>query len=255
MSGVTATAAVLCMLAAVCVGQNDFRDWFLAIPGNCTHFTLSIGSFRRDFPCPNERVFSPVSKTCVDQDDIRNTQCPIVQTDSDIIRLCERCRAEGNGRACLFASPTNCATYINCSKTVDDDIYDNMPAYAGECEYPSYFNGVTGGCDDFTRVSCGGKEEPREPCQYARNLCGRSAHCKPCVYRYASCANKPDGVQPWEGRSWTPYFAECKNQRTLYSGSCASSRSGQPRIFSVETNRCDDLAQIPRQYGGLNEGK
>ncbi|XP_067683010.1 uncharacterized protein [Haliotis asinina] len=255
MSGFTATAAVLCMLATVCVGQVDYRNWFLAIPGNCTHFTLAIGSFRRAFPCPNNLVFSPLSKTCVDRDDVKNTQCATVQTDSDILRLCEGCKAEGYGRQCLYATQDNCATYINCSKTVDDDIYDNMPAYKDECIYPNLFNGAIQDCDDFTNVQCGQKMEPTQPCQYQRNLCGRSAHCKPCAYRFASCANKPDGDQPWEGRSWTPYYARCKNQRTLYSGTCTSSRSGQPRIFSLETNRCDDLTLIPSRYGGLYEGK
>ena len=63
------------------------------------------------------------------------------------------------------AHPLNCAQFVDCGVTnyIDLDVIK-------ECEYPQLFSPITLRCEDFEKVQCGPRHEPKAPCKYIVNL-------------------------------------------------------------------------------------
>ncbi|XP_076443984.1 uncharacterized protein LOC143282269 [Babylonia areolata] len=145
----------------------------------------------------------------------------------------------------VFPHPGNCAWYFNCSLLPDAVMETYHGDHVVECPYPQLFSSVSLQCEDFADVLCQSRSEPKSPCDYRANHCQETSHCIPCWVRYASCVTLPDGLNPWPGLYWQPFFVECYRQRTLFQGSCNT-----PSIFSPLTRTCETPHNIPREYGG-----
>lgn len=46
------------------------------------------------------------------------------------------------------------------------------------------------------------------------------AHCIPCSVFLPPCRGLNDGFQSWPGRTHSPYYVVCKNERTIDKGIC-----------------------------------
>jgi hypothetical protein len=61
----------------------------------------------------------------------------------------------------VLPHPTNCARYFRCPTSKFDSI-----TYQEECTYPALYSTVSQSCQNFSSVSCGGRQEPQTPCKY-----------------------------------------------------------------------------------------
>lgn len=57
-------------------------------------------------------------------------------------------------------NPKNCAQFYDCS--VRDSEYG---LYLKECQYPLLYEIETGTCQHYSKVNCGSRYEPVEPCK------------------------------------------------------------------------------------------
>ncbi|KAI8777160.1 CAunnamed protein product [Biomphalaria glabrata] len=158
----------------------------------------------------------------------------------------EICR---NDPGLISAHPDNCAWYINCTSVPDAAMMTYFNGYVSECPYPQLFSHVTLQCEDFNNVQCLERFEPKSPCEYRVNKCHESSHCVPCWVRYASCRGLNEGLNPWEGMEWEPFFVECHKERTVFQGMCDSSA-----VFSPTTRACETPMSIPSKHGGWKPG-
>ncbi|PVD24728.1 hypothetical protein C0Q70_15213 [Pomacea canaliculata] len=206
-SGADASQKPICSLGPVSQGLQ-----WLADPDNCSTFYLCHGAQRFEFDC-GDNVWDQETKTCVG----RGSE--LTRQRSQYMATSEKCT---EGSKAVFAKGDNCAQYYDCSSreaTVSSD------PTVRECEFPLLFNDVTKQCEHFSQVTCGLREEPLDACGYAANQCTRSSHCIPCNVRFPSCRGLPDGLNPWVGREYSPYFVLCQNQRDLHHGQCQGGQS------------------------------
>lgn len=73
--------------------------------------------------------------------------------------------------------------------------------------------------------------------EYDVNKCIKSIQCIPCRERFPSCNGKPDGLNAWEGKEWTPTYTVCKNERVLYTDECKGIKD-KPEIFDPHKKKC-----------------
>ncbi|CAC5418312.1 unnamed protein product [Mytilus coruscus] len=73
--------------------------------------------------------------------------------------------------------------------------------------------------------------------EYSENHCTKS-HCFPCSIRFPSCRGLPDGLNPWNGREGSPYFAICKSQRVVLQGKCSYEENSDEQIFDSRLRVC-----------------
>ncbi|KAH9524758.1 hypothetical protein Btru_027739 [Bulinus truncatus] len=161
----------------------------------------------------------------------------------DVIEICK------SDRALISVHPDNCAWYVNCTSVPDAAMMTYFNGYINECPYPQLFSELTLQCEDFNNVRCKNRFEPKSPCEYRVNKCHESSHCVPCWVRYASCRGLNEGLNPWEGMEWEPFFVECHNERTVFQGLCDSSA-----VFSPITRACETPMSIPSKHGGWKPG-
>ncbi|BFZ01380.1 hypothetical protein BsWGS_04419 [Bradybaena similaris] len=161
----------------------------------------------------------------------------------DVIKMCQ------GKRGSLLAHPDSCSWYVNCSMTPDAVMSRYFDGYVMECPYPQLFSSVTSQCEDFNHVDCQSRFEPKSPCEYRANKCRESSHCIPCWVRYASCRGLSEGLNPWKGMEWQPFFVECHKERTVFQGQCQSSA-----VFSPITRACETPMSIPSEHGGWKPG-
>ena len=74
---------------------------------------------------------------------------------------------------------------------------------------------------------------------YVMNQCQGRAHCIPCNVRFPSCKDLPDGLNPWVGREYSPFFVLCEKQRPLYHGQCDNSKGTQ--LFDPVKRVCTEM--------------
>ncbi|ESO83673.1 hypothetical protein LOTGIDRAFT_236509 [Lottia gigantea] len=231
----------------LCLGlSNAAVTWqLLPFEGDCTKFYFQIGPnsvFKFELKCSKDQTFSATTKQCVtkfgrlDDCSMRSPPELIARSYDEGKSIC------ATDPTAVFADEENCAGFYNCSKVVVDDT-GNLPPFRDECPYPALFDRINKRCDmDYTTIEpqCGSRKIKPSPCDQLQNQCPR-AHCIPCGVRYPNCVGKRNGFQEWEGRSFSPYYANCQDGRTLEAGTCARSRSGSPRIFSPTQKECVDV--------------
>lgn len=209
---------------------------WLADPHDCSAFYVCNVQQRFDFSC-GENVWDQETKTCVGRGS-QWDKCTIARELDSLAAEHELTGLSGSRHPCansntgIHAKGDNCAQYYDCSAreaTISSD------QYVRECVFPLLFNAETKRCEHYDTVKCGARTEPLDACDYEANQC-RSAHCIPCNVRFPSCRGLPDGLNPWVGREYSPYYVLCEKQRSLYNGSCDNSRSTQ--IFDPEKRVC-----------------
>lgn len=126
----------------------------------------------------------------------------------------------------ILRSSTDCHKYYNCSGGVGRSI---------ECSYPFLFSDETLQCENYTKVTCGTRYEPKWACEYSGMTCMR-AHCIPCSVSFPPCRGLNDGFQSWPGRTYDPYYVVCKNERTIDQGLCPVDAIWNSREFPYEEN-------------------
>ncbi|XP_025107576.1 uncharacterized protein LOC112572218 [Pomacea canaliculata] len=157
----------------------------------------------------------------------------------------------------VFAHPSNCHQYYNCSGNSYLIYYPSRPDpdsanfYLYECTYPQLFNKNTLQCEDYGQVQCGERFEPVDKCEYTRYQCQKVSHCIPCDVHSPSCKDLPDGPNVYRGREWTPYFAVCQDQRLVNTSTCPrDERLAIAQLFSPVRRECQNLYGIPVEHGG-----
>ncbi|XP_041379685.1 uncharacterized protein LOC121392602 [Gigantopelta aegis] len=207
-----------------CEANKPGQNW-VADPRDCSKFYLCFAGKKYDFDC-GKSVWDPDTKTCVGRGS-RWDKCSI-KTELEKLNPCYE---GGNG---MTAKSDNCAQYFDCRSretTISQD------PHLKECPYPLLYNEDEKRCEPHTSVECGKRKEPVDPCEYEANQC-KFAHCVPCNVRFSSCNALPDGLNPWVGREWSPFFVVCQKNRVVYNGQCDMTNGLQ--MFSPIKKMCVD---------------
>ncbi|XP_062614315.1 uncharacterized protein LOC134276051 isoform X2 [Saccostrea cucullata] len=162
--------------------------------------------------CPDGEIFSSQEKKC--------------QKSNQQI-LFEICRAHPN---IVRPNPYDCAQFIDCSKSRPGHVIEE---YIKECPYPYLFSTDTLECQEYNKVTCSIRKEPRAPCEYQQNLCtGKGKNCKPCKERLPSCIGLPNGLNPVMEFLWEKNYIVCKDNRTLNVKTCSEG------VFDPYNRKC-----------------
>nr|XP_022322146.1 uncharacterized protein LOC111123822 isoform X3 [Crassostrea virginica] len=152
--------------------------------------------------CPDEKIYNPQERKCKLSN--KDTLYAICKTHPNIVR----------------PNPYDCAQFIDCSKSRPGHV---IGEYIKECPYPKLFSTDTLECQEYNKVMCNIRREPRAPCEYLQNLCtGKSTHCTPCTERLPSCIGLPNGMNPIMESLWKKDYIECKDNRTLAVKVCTN---------------------------------
>ncbi|XP_041360363.1 uncharacterized protein LOC121376525 [Gigantopelta aegis] len=276
------------IVRAPCQGNNLGVHW-VRDPTNCTKYFICVSGQPIKMPgCPRGYVWSVSARNCVGRDS-RWNDCPVVVVEaapmvvkslksktvrvgriSNFSATSDRMDALLNkedpagkyvveikrvypNHPCVFSKeevvlphPTHCHWFYNCTLSVESDDWMYHEALTQECPYPKQFSLATRQCENYEDVDCGTRKDAKAPCDYRENVCGKS-HCRPCAIRHGSCISKPDGRHPFPLREWTPRFIMCKNERTVAQKDCSEKKP----IFSPESNKCEELMNVPKQFGGF----
>ncbi|KAK3095139.1 hypothetical protein FSP39_010723 [Pinctada imbricata] len=148
-----------------------------------------------------------------------NTRPPTqpVFDPAPIANLADICNGKGER---ILADPNNCARYYNCSRYAA--AIEGLGPNHLECPYPQLFSTDTGNCDDFPIIQCGGRYEPKSPCEYVTTKlnCNGPMCSLPCEERSPSCVGLRDGNNTFVGRELSPFYISCLRERTLAVGIC-----------------------------------
>jgi len=187
-------------------------------PTDCTKFSICSASVLIPFTCPSGSVFHNVSQSCVPRGSPYDT-----------------CTHVTGHHTCppgaVTSHPTECGQFYECAAQAE-----RWEHQLRECHYPMLFNPESLRCEHYSMVTCGDRREPLDPCDYTANGCNGHAHCVPCSVRHPSCRGKKDGMNGWEGRSESPYYVVCADQRVVYHGMCSQEHGTQ--IFDILTGTC-----------------
>ncbi|KAK7102889.1 hypothetical protein V1264_021047 [Littorina saxatilis] len=235
---------------------------FLRHPQNCSLYFMCIrGVPSPPLSCPPGFVFSIRYSVCLPVDTLFNdcyvsrttksspptTTTTTTTTSTPTLSVEERCQMD---RTAVFPHPGQCQLFYNCSNDAQPDWPSFFDRYLDECEYPLLFNAVTSRCEDFHDVTCGDRVEHVNRCSYLRSKCVTS-HCVPCWVRFATCSDLPDGMNVFVGREWTPYYAICKDNRSLGFDVCPFNDTLKiPEFFSPDQGECVSLYEVPREHSG-----
>ncbi|XP_076448103.1 uncharacterized protein LOC143284878 [Babylonia areolata] len=204
-----------------CPPGGEVIRW-LEDPDDCSKYYVCYRGQRFDFDC-GDNVWSQSAKTCVTEGS-RYDKCSIAK-ELDNLKDCS------NSDSAVFAKADNCAQYYDCSS---QEATVNPDPHVVECVFPFLFNANTKQCENYTHVKCGDRPEPKNACEYEANQCRRS-HCIPCHVRFPSCKGLPDGLNPWVGRDYSPFYVLCLEGRVLFQGRCEG-----PQLFDPEKRMCAD---------------
>ncbi|XP_025107375.1 uncharacterized protein LOC112572068 isoform X1 [Pomacea canaliculata] len=218
-------------------------------PSDCRHFIQCVWGQPVDQPCAPGSVFSFRAQVCVHPWNKTADVC--AKSQDSVPELCSRYPTA------VFAHPSNCHQYYNCSGNSYLIYYPSRPDpdsanfYLYECTYPQLFNKNTLQCEDYGQVQCGERFEPVDKCEYTRYQCQKVSHCIPCDVHSPSCKDLPDGPNVYRGREWTPYFAVCQDQRLVNTSTCPrDERLAIAQLFSPVRRECQNLYGIPVEHGG-----
>ncbi|KAK7102891.1 mucin-2-like [Littorina saxatilis] len=194
------------------------------------------------------------------QCDYRNSTCyipapttppppPTTTTTPDLtFSIYEQC---ARNRSALKAHPEECQAFYNCSTP-----YDVVPRYyeqyLHECPYPQLYDARQQRCREFWLVDCEGRKEAVTTCDYRQFRC-MGAECTPCDRVVPSCTGRGDGVHDvGQTTRWSATFITCKAGRTVSVAQCPLDKQLLvPRVFSPLTKTCENLYEVPTEFGGL----
>lgn len=212
------------------------------VPWDCASYVICLNGQAIPTPCPAGKLYASAS---------RNSKCePASLVDAS------RCHHQiwNYIRTICQYNPTGvvhdsqrCAQYFDCTVTNDNTamtlaasdassldtatyvsgVVTRAPVPGGvqqvdlmefllECPYPTLFSTVTGSCQDHRAVTCGERDEPKEPCDYLQYLQRYDCtgfDCAVCRQHHPSCARMSNGQHPVPSRS--DAFMECQEERTV----------------------------------------
>lgn len=82
--------------------------------------------------------------------------------------------------------------------------------------------------------------------EYSGMTCMR-AHCIPCSVSFPPCRGLNDGFQSWPGRTDSPYYVVCKNERTIDEGVCPVDATWNSQGFPYK-GRCVHRYALSTDY-------
>nr|XP_022335507.1 uncharacterized protein LOC111132108 [Crassostrea virginica] len=151
-------------------------------------------------------VFDPVLGRCTREVDSRAV---------DIL-----CTTNPNAR---MEHPGDCSKYFDCR---------DRKQMIKECPYPKLYSLTKQACLDFNEVQCNGRREPKAPCDYKAYEC-TGINCPVCELENPSCEGLPDGKNAFLGREQTPWYIECRGERTINKLTCPGGNN-----FDTVERRC-----------------
>ena len=85
--------------------------------------------------------------------------------------------------------------------------------------------------------------------EYDANKCGsgQSGSCIPCNIRFPSCNGRPDGMNSWQGKEWSPYYVVCKQERISYHTMCKSEKTSS--VFHPDKRACVQFDKVEEIIG------
>ncbi|KAL4235091.1 chitin binding [Mactra antiquata] len=201
-------------------------------PDDCSSAYICLLGRVATYVCPEDFVIGSDDVTCVlrgsESDDCSSLEnialldVPIKELKTD-----ETCKKGERS-----PDENNCAKFSECITLPDG----NTTLVPQECPYPQLFDVQTGKCEDYKDVEClVGQEIPKSPCDYVAEQC-TSSHCVPCNIRFPSCVGLPDGMNPWAGREWSPYYVVCEEERVIVQDQCESEK--EPQVFHPKDRNC-----------------
>ncbi|KAK3610006.1 hypothetical protein CHS0354_032352 [Potamilus streckersoni] len=200
---------------------------------DCSVFYLCVGETAVKYTCPVNTVADVKERACVPKKSAAD-ECAtsaFEQTDGelhireqDTVHECKTGDTESHDKGC--------AKYFECIKAENG----SRVMKEQECPYPMLYDVTSGKCNDYQNVKCENRPEPKNPCEYEANQC-KGAMCTPCYVRYPSCAEQPNGKNPWIGREWSPYYIICENGRVTLQGQCPHGDTGY-QIFDPYSKEC-----------------
>jgi len=139
--------------------------------------------------------------------------------------------------ATTVAHPDFCHRYFDCTEPGDGVNVYHLAPYERECPYLTLYDEVKGQCLPFTEVTCHGRLELKDPCDYSAYQC-HGPNCRPCSIEKPSCVGYSDGKMYWPGREDSGFWVQCQSEYVTSHGQCEMDVDGAVRLFSMETSQC-----------------
>ncbi|XP_069104084.1 LOW QUALITY PROTEIN: uncharacterized protein [Argopecten irradians] len=188
-------ATGLCRALPECFGLLQGNN---ALPGTeDIYFECAGGNFMKMYSC-TPQIYNPLTGRCIP---------PINPTDP--ATFCQR------DPTAIFPHPDSCARYISCANE-----NTQLGNYQEECAYPTLLDSNDGICKPYREVKCGGRMEPKSPCDYekTRQCTLPNGSCPPCEQEHPSCVGKRDGPHAIANRP--EWFVQCADERTYAVEKC-----------------------------------
>ncbi|KAK3610007.1 hypothetical protein CHS0354_032354 [Potamilus streckersoni] len=206
-----------------------FLEW-KRDPTDCSVFYMCVGDTAVKYTCPDGEVADVKGKACVPEGSIPDicTDFSSERKESDqMFKSTSTCKIGDS-----VSHSGNCAKFLECTKAENG----SLVMQERECPYPLLYDDTSAKCDNYQRVTCENRHEPKDPCEYDANQC-KSIMCVPCHVRYPSCSELPDGKNPWMGKEWSPFYVVCHQGRVTLQEQCPHSDSGY-QIFNPYSREC-----------------
>lgn len=236
---------IVCLTATfeaheLCKDRDDFM--WRRYPDTCNTLYFCFSGKALTFRCPSGHVVGANRRFCVREnselDDCSQFQ---VQKHGRLLKVPLTCKSGEK-----FPSEKSCAKYSKCITS------ENGTAMISEqeCPYPLLYDVTTQKCSHYNSVKCEtGVYVPRDPCEYDANKCGsgQSGSCIPCNIRFPSCNGRPDGMNSWQGKEWSPYYVVCKQERISYHTMCKSEKTSS--VFHPDKRACVQFDKVEEIVG------
>ncbi|XP_022302647.2 uncharacterized protein LOC111110440 [Crassostrea virginica] len=223
------SVAMISVMFVDAASLNSFQDdsHFRVDNEDCPRFYIRRNGKEIQMKCPDDHVVNTNTRSCVPKGSLPDT-CVNMRKSNE--------SGKCTGKSDKIANTESCAKYYACRDAIPASSEPNLK----ECPFPYLFDEKLQECLHFSQVDCGTRYEPKDACEYGENQC-KSSHCIPCHIRFPSCKGSPDGLNPWTGREWTPYFVVCQNERLMFQGQCPVLSNKMPTIFHPVNSICVEM--------------
>ncbi|XP_052252891.1 uncharacterized protein LOC127859481 isoform X4 [Dreissena polymorpha] len=202
---------------ASCVGLPDGENAYPGRRWTADHVYCLGNRTLTSGRCSSPSIFDPIARKCTPNVDPSHAP--------------DYCQT--NPQA-MFPSTRSAAQYFDCSQPQSP----LGTPYLQECTYPDLFHASNLRCQGFTSVPTDQRPTPQAPCEYEKNHCQTwDVGCVPCPQRLHSCVGLPDGLNPIEGKQWSPEYVNCHLNRTVGSGRCSQG------VFDPNSRQCASTTQ------------
>ncbi|KAL3859206.1 hypothetical protein ACJMK2_009435 [Sinanodonta woodiana] len=213
--------------------KNSFFFEWKRDPTDCSVFYLCVGDTAVKYTCPDGTVADVKGKTCVPEGSIQDTCTDVGSEPSESYQVLKSTPSCKLGDSVSHSG--SCAKFHVCIKAENG----SLAMEERECPYPLLYDVASAKCDNYQRVTCDNRPEPKDACDYEANQC-KGVMCVPCHVRYPSCTELPDGKNPWIGKEWSPFYVVCHQGRVTLQAQCPHSDYGY-QIFNPFTRDCDEF--------------